>query len=79
MRIVNMHEAKTSLSKLVEAAEAGEEIVLARNGRPVARLTALRDTHADRRIGVAQGLFADLEPDPALDEEVSHLFGTNEP
>ena len=41
MRTVNMHEAKTSLSKLVEAAEAGEEIVLARNGRPVARLTAL--------------------------------------
>lgn len=73
-----MHEAKTSLSKLVEAAEAGEEILLARNGRPVARLSALKDASAERRIGVAQGMFADLDPDPAFDEEVSRLFGTPE-
>jgi len=79
MRIVNMHEAKTSLSKLVEAAEAGEEIVLARNGRPVARLTALKDRSAVRRIGVAAGRFPDLELDPSFDEEVSKLFGTRAP
>jgi prevent-host-death family protein len=79
MRIVDMHEAESSLSKLVEAAEAGEEIVLARNGRPVARLTALNDRSAHRRIGVAEGRFTDLDPDPALDEEVSKLLGTREP
>ena len=37
----NMHQAKTNLSRLVERAEAGEEIIIARDGRPRARLTAL--------------------------------------
>lgn len=36
--IVNIHAAKTNLSKLIEAAEAGEEVVIARNGKPVVRL-----------------------------------------
>ena len=39
-----MHEAKTQLSKLVERAEAGEEIVIARNGTPVVRLTPVTRT-----------------------------------
>ena len=73
-----MHEAKTSLSKLVEAAEAGEEIVLARNGRPVARIMALRDQRTEQRIGVAEGLFDDLEPDSALDALVAEQFGVRE-
>jgi prevent-host-death family protein len=38
--IVNMHEAKTQLSKLVERAAAGEEVIIGRAGRPVARLVA---------------------------------------
>lgn len=38
MTQVGMHEAKTTLSQLVERAEAGEDIVIARNGKPVARL-----------------------------------------
>jgi prevent-host-death family protein len=37
-RIVNMHEAKTKLSELVAEVEAGEEVILARSGKPVARL-----------------------------------------
>jgi prevent-host-death family protein len=37
-----MHEAKTTLSQLVERAEAGEDIVIARNGKPVARLVPVR-------------------------------------
>lgn len=43
MRRVGMHEAKTQLSRLVELAEAGEEIVIQRSGRPVARLVALEE------------------------------------
>jgi prevent-host-death family protein len=39
--IVNVHAAKTQLSKLLERAEAGEEIIIARAGKPVARLTPL--------------------------------------
>jgi prevent-host-death family protein len=38
---VGMHEAKTTLSKLVAAAEAGEEVIIERSGKPVARLTAI--------------------------------------
>jgi prevent-host-death family protein len=37
--IVNIHAAKTNLSKLIEAAEAGEEVIVARNGKPAVRLT----------------------------------------
>jgi prevent-host-death family protein len=42
MAQVGMHEAKTTLSKLVERARAGEEIVIARNGEPVAQLVPVR-------------------------------------
>ena len=50
-RVVNMHEAKTHLSKLVEAAERGEDVLLARAGRVVARIVALRPDRA-RTLGV---------------------------
>jgi len=41
-----MHEAKTKLSQLVERAQAGEDIVIARNGKPAARLVAIRSASA---------------------------------
>lgn len=54
-----MWEAKTQLSRLVEAIETGEhsEVVIARNGRPVARLTTLEPSRRRRKLGVAQGQF----------------------
>ena len=45
-KVVNVHEAKTQLSRLLERVEAGEEVVIARAGKPVARLVPLT---ADRR------------------------------
>jgi prevent-host-death family protein len=59
MTIVNMLEAKNNLSKLVEAVENGgeSEIIIARNGRPAARLVPLEGRKAGVRIGVAKGLF----------------------
>ena len=39
MIVANIHKAKTTLSKLIEQAEAGEEVVIARNGKPAVRLT----------------------------------------
>ena len=48
---VNIHEAKTHLSRLVERVEAGEEIVIARAGRPVARLVSYRKTTRPRVPG----------------------------
>ena len=41
--VVNMHQAKTDLSKLVAQALAGEEVILARNGKPVVRLVPVRE------------------------------------
>ncbi|HLK35194.1 MAG TPA: type II toxin-antitoxin system prevent-host-death family antitoxin [Polyangiaceae bacterium] len=53
-KLVNMHEAKTNLSKLVEEAEAGEDVVLARAGRPVVRLVPVREARR-RRLGGWKG------------------------
>jgi prevent-host-death family protein len=53
---VNIHDAKTGLSKLVERVEAGEEIVIARAGTPVAKLVGLKPGHARRRrLGLLDG------------------------
>jgi len=58
-RVVNMLEAKTHLSRLVEAIETGAEaeVVIARNGRLVARLTSLKAPARPRRLGLARGQF----------------------
>jgi prevent-host-death family protein len=53
MRQVNIHEAKTHLSRLVDEAEQGEEIVIARAGKPVARLVGL--AALPRRPGLLKG------------------------
>lgn len=52
--IVNIHAAKTQLSKLVDRAEAGEEIVIARGGKPVVRLVPLR-SRVSREPGLLRG------------------------
>ncbi len=57
MKQVNMHQAKTSLSKLVERAGAGEEIVIARAGKPAAKLVPFTRGRARRRLGLLDGKF----------------------
>jgi len=52
---VNIHEAKTQLSRLLARAEAGQEVVIARAGRPVARLIAFAPRRAPRRLGLWRG------------------------
>lgn len=54
-RMVNVHEAKTHLSRLLEQAHGGEEIILAKAGRPYARLMPLADAPHERRPGRLQG------------------------
>ena len=49
---VNMHEAKTKLSKLVEQAVGGEDVIIARSGKPIAKLTALRPAKTKRNLGL---------------------------
>jgi prevent-host-death family protein len=57
-KIVNVHEAKTNFSKLLKLVERGEEIVIARAGHPVARLTGLANAPRDRTPGTARGLIS---------------------
>ena len=54
-KAVNIHEAKTHLSRLVERVEAGEEIVLARAGRPVARMVPFIARQEPRQPGFWRG------------------------
>jgi prevent-host-death family protein len=71
---VNIHEAKTHLSRLVERVEAGEEVVIARAGRPVARLVPFRGRTTPRRPGAWRGrvrLGADFD---ATDEAMLATF-----
>ena len=51
----SIHAAKTQLSRLIERAEAGEEVVIARGPTPVARLTRLRAVRPARRFGAMRG------------------------
>lgn len=73
MDVVNVQEAMTHLSRLLERVEAGEEIVLARSGTPIARLVAYR--LAPRRLGQLRGqiVIADDFDDP-LPAEVLNAF-----
>lgn len=58
MQTVNIHEAKTQFSRFVDQAEAGEEIVIARAGKPVARLVALAPlTSKPRKLGLGKKMF----------------------
>ncbi len=52
---MNVHAAKTHLSRLIDRAAAGEEIVIARSGRPVARLAPLESGGPPRRLGLLRG------------------------
>ena len=76
MQAINMLQAKTNLSRLVEAIEQGEEreIVIARNGHPAAKLVPVSATPAERRIGVAKGLFEVPDDIDAHNSEVARLF-----
>jgi len=72
---VNIHDAKTQFSKLVERVEAGEEIVIARAGTPVARLAPL-SVRGPRRPGGAEGMVVMHDDfDDPLPVDLRHAFG----
>ncbi|MCY2945845.1 MAG: type II toxin-antitoxin system prevent-host-death family antitoxin [Planctomycetota bacterium] len=59
MQTVNIHEAKTQFSRFVEKAEAGEEILIARAGKPVARLVGLLEPEQKpRTLGLGRGKYS---------------------
>jgi antitoxin (DNA-binding transcriptional repressor) of toxin-antitoxin stability system len=71
-----MFEAKSNLSRLVEALESGAEaeIIIARNGKPAARLVPIGKPFEGPRIGAAKGVCLTPEPDPVLEAEAAKLF-----
>jgi antitoxin (DNA-binding transcriptional repressor) of toxin-antitoxin stability system len=75
MITVNMLEAKSQLSRLVDAIERGaeREIVIARNGKPVARLTAIEQSPAAQRLGAAKGRFEVPDNIDGANEEIARL------
>jgi prevent-host-death family protein len=76
MTTVNMLEAKSNLSRLVEAVESGKqaEIIIARNGKPAARLVPIETRPKGQRIGIAKGEFVVPDDFDADDEEIAKLF-----
>jgi prevent-host-death family protein len=79
MRRVNVHEAKSQLSKLLEEVEAGERVVIARAGEPVAMMVPYRAAVRKRRLGLFAGqatMRADFDELPA---DIAAAFGADPP
>lgn len=61
MLTINMHDAKSQLSKLVEAACAGEEVIIARNGHPAVKLVPINVVDVSKRIGGGRAILGSLD------------------
>ena len=60
---VNIHEAKTQLSKLIQAALNGKQVIIAKGNRPVVRLEVLPEARSNRKIGNAKNLIRSISDD----------------
>lgn len=76
MQTVNMLEAKSQLSRLVESIELGntDAIIIARNGRPAAKLVSVQAQRGQVRIGIAKGLFEVPDDIDAHNAEIAEMF-----
>jgi prevent-host-death family protein len=76
MTQVGMHEAKTRLSQLVERAEAGEEIIIARRGTPVARLVPVAGRNSLASVhGALRGRIQLADDFDELPDDIAEAFG----
>lgn len=77
MKTINIHEAKTQLSRLVEQAVAGEPFIIAKAGKPLVKVSALTASDSDpiRRTGFLAGAFTVPDDfDRMAEEEITKLF-----
>lgn len=72
--MVNTHEAKSRLSELIREAEAGSDVIVARNGRPVAKIIAWPPARGRRVLGSWAGRIRILEDIVGSDDGVNALF-----
>lgn len=75
MVIVNIHQAKTQFSKLVEAAAQGEEVIIAKAGKPMVRLVPVEPVRPERRPGGMEGqIWVADDFDAPLPDEIQQAF-----
>jgi prevent-host-death family protein len=75
---VNLYEAKTNLSRLVEEAAKGNEIVIAKNGVPLARLVSATSKPKKRRLGASNHRFVEIVSREIADAEIAKEFEDSE-
>ncbi len=81
MPVVNMHEAKTQLSRLVAAVQRGEEVTIAKAGTPVAKLVAITPARPKYVFGVLKGKYPPIGPEfdePLPDDILAAFHGEGE-
>lgn len=74
MQVVNIHEAKTNLSKLIEKTLKGEEVIIAKAGEPIAKLSPYKEKLKPRKSGLWKGKVWMSEDFNDEDEEINKLF-----
>jgi len=76
MVIVNIHKAKTHLSRLIEKAAGGESFVIAKAGKPIVKVTAIKAPDEPRRLGHLKGEIATPDDFNEMGErEIAKIFG----
>ncbi len=79
MKIINIHEAKTHLSKIAEEVAAGKEVIVGKAGKPMMKLAPLNDKPKKRKLGALKGKIKIAEDfDAPLSEELLNLFEGSE-
>lgn len=74
MQLINIHEAKTNLSKLIAKTLNGEDIVIAKAGKPVVKMVVYKEKLKPRKIGLLKGKIFVPDNFNDEDEEVNKLF-----
>jgi len=79
MKTVNIHEAKTHLSRLVDAAAKGEPFIIAKAGKPLVKVVPIDAPAAPKRLGFMRGAFTVPDDfDTMAQEEIEALFNGEE-
>lgn len=75
MRLVNIHEAKTHLSRLIDQAAKGDSFVIAKSGKPLVKVVAIDAPAAVKRLGFMNGMIDVPDDfDRMAADEIEHLF-----
>ncbi|HWG46400.1 MAG TPA: type II toxin-antitoxin system prevent-host-death family antitoxin [Gemmataceae bacterium] len=74
MQLVNVHQAKTQFSKLLDQVAAGEEVVISRHGKPVAKLSPVEGELPPRQPGALKGKIWIADNFDEFDEELEEMF-----